>query len=398
MISGDWMEHSPPSKRVNAPEFLDLLYPGQKLVLAILAEGADRDKILQGVGLSVAVKADSGRFHDEEALKPLGLRKIKAEGADLALITLRAGGISLNDQSALENSTSMVTFATFESIWTTPVVDREEGLQISATLTGKGTATTLEPVRVKIRPTAAWMKEPAASMEDVGKYLNRYHDNLSPGRLLSLLKNVSDMGGLDNLSALSFFAAAFRERAGARDAAVAMFPTLDQNTQAAVALAFRFAGLDISRFEKKLPAPLAASFSTFPPLKDPRKAMVYRDPVTVDVVRGIGSTMDECWGCWMATGDESYLRALVDLLGGAADYPVLQAWMKTRGGVKGLNASVARGLAYQTAGWSIGAFQKADPRVADWLLYWNGDPTFPSGLRKELDGLYTNPAFRQNKG
>src|ERR1700684_1483139 len=90
MISGDWMEHSPPSKRVNAPEFLDLLYPGQKLVLAILAEGADRDKILQGVGLSVAVKADSGRFHDEEALKPLGLRKIKAEGADLALITLRA--------------------------------------------------------------------------------------------------------------------------------------------------------------------------------------------------------------------------------------------------------------------------------------------------------------------
>jgi hypothetical protein len=72
--------------------------------------------------------------------------------------------------------------------------------------------------------------------------------------------------------------------------------------------------------------------------------------------------------------------------------------MKTRGGVKGLNASVARGLAYQTAGWSIGAFQKADPRVADWLLYWNGDPTFPSGLRKELDGLYTNPAFRQNKG
>jgi hypothetical protein len=292
----------------------------------------------------------------------------------------------------------MVTFAIFASTWTTPAVDREEGLQISATLTGKDAATTIEPVRVKIRPTADWMTEPATNLEGVGKYLNRYHDNLSPGRLLSLLKNVSDLGDLNNPSVLSFFAVAFRERAGAKDAAVAMFPTLDPKTQMAVALAFRFAGLDINGFLEKLPTPMAASLSTLVPLKDPRKAMVYRDPITVDVVRGIGSTMDECWGCWMATGDESYLRALVDLLGGSTDYPALQAWTRARGGVKGLNASVARGLAYQTAGWSIGAFQKADPRVADWLLYWNGDPTFPPGLRKELDVLYSNPAFRQNKG
>ena len=100
----------------------------------------------------------------------------------------------------------------------------------------------------------------------------------------------------------------------------------------------------------------------------------------------------------MASADESYLRALVDLLGGGADYPVLQNWIQTRGGVKGLNASVARGLAYQTAGWSIGAFEKADPHVDDWIQYWKDDPTFPLGLRKQLDSLYSNPAFRQNKG
>jgi hypothetical protein len=242
------------------------------------------------------------------------------------------------------------------------------------------------------------MKEPEASLEDVGKFLNRYHDNLPPGRLLSLIRNISDKGGLNSPSVLSFFAVALRERTGAKEAVVTLFPSLDQKTRMAVAVAFRFAGLDIGSFLPKLPAAAAASLSTFEPLRDPRKAMVYRDPIALDVVRGIGSTMDECWGCWMATGDESYLRALVDLLGGAADYPKLQTWIKVRGGAKGLNASVARGVAYQTAGWSIGAFQKADPRVADWVQYWEDDAAFPSDLRKELDSLYTNPAFRLNKG
>jgi hypothetical protein len=53
-----------------------------------------------------------------------------------------------------------------------------------------------------------------------------------------------------------------------------------------------------------------------------------------------------------------YLRALVGLLDGAEDFPTLQSWVKAKGGVKGLNAQVARGLAYQIAGWSIGSFQR----------------------------------------
>jgi len=398
VISGDWMGHNPPTTRVNAPEVLESLFPGQKLVLAIMAEGANRDKLLEGVVLHVRVKSDDGNIRDEDGLQPIGLRQIKAEGADMAMMVLRASGVSIGDQAALEKATSMVTFAVFQSSWTAPISEHEVGLQISATLIGTQSRTTLDPIKINVRPTADWMKEPEVGVEDVGKFLNRYHDNLPPGRLLSLLKDISDKGGLNSPSALSFFAVALRERAGAKDAAVTLFPSLDQKTQMAVAVAFRFGGLEIGGFLPKLPAAAAASLSTFEPLKDPRKAMVYQDPITADVARGIGSTMDECWGCWMATGDESYLRALVNLLGGAADYPVLQTWIKTRGGVTGLNASVARGLAYQTAGWSIGAFQKADPHVADWILFWKDDPTFPSGLRKELDSLYTNPAFRQNKG
>jgi hypothetical protein len=398
VISGDWIGHNPPTKRVNSPEVLESLFPGQKLVLAIVAEGANRDRLLEGMGLHIQLKSDDGSVRDLDGLKPTGLWQIKAEGADMTEMFLKAGGISSGDQATFEKATSTVTFAVFQPTWTAPIVDHEVSLQISAALTGNQPATTFDLAKIKVRPTADWMKEPEASVEDVGRFLNRYHDNLPPGRLLSLLRNVSDKGGLNSPSALAFFAVALRDRAGAEDAAITLFPSLDQKTQIAVAVAFRFAGLDIGSFLPKLPAPAANYLSKFEPLKDPRKAMVYEDPITSDVVRGIGSTMDECWGCWMATGDETYLRALVELLGGGADYPVLQNWIKTRGGVKGLNASVARGLAYQTAGWSIGAFQKADSHVADWILYWKDDPTFPSNLRKELDSLYSNPAFRQNKG
>ena len=97
----------------------------------------------------------------------------------------------------------------------------------------------------------------------------------------------------------------------------------------------------------------------------------------------------------MATGDPSYLRALVGLLDGAADFPTYQSWVRAKGGVKGLNAQVARGLAYQIAGWSIGSFQRTDPHASDWLLFWQHDAAFPSGLRKEIASLAANPAFQR---
>ena len=98
----------------------------------------------------------------------------------------------------------------------------------------------------------------------------------------------------------------------------------------------------------------------------------------------------------MATGDQSYLRAIVDRLDGAEDFPAYQSWAKAHGGVKGMNSRVAEGLVYQIAGWSLGSFQRSDPLVADWLLFWKDDATFPSKSKKEIEGLASNPAFKLN--
>jgi hypothetical protein len=395
VVSADWLAKSPPAKRLNAPELPETLYPGQRLFLAISAQGPDHDRLLDGVTLSVRIPTPAGRVFEVKGLKAVDRRQVKPEGEDVTLAVLRAGGISQIDQATLEKAMTSVAFAVYDPGWTAPATDQEIDVQVSVVIDGKQPAATFETVHLRVRPSADWLKGPPVGIDELGKYLNRYHEEVPPGRLLALLKAISDSGHLSTPSVLSYFAVAFSERREAREAAAALFPSLDPKTQMAVAVALRFGGQDIAPFKARLPAAAAASLDHLEPMKDPRTAMVYKDPISMEVVRGLGSTMDECWGGWMATGDPTYLRALVNLLGGAPDYPNLRHWIETRGGEKGLNASVARGLAYQTAGWSIGAFQRADPHVADWLAFWMKDPAFPEDIREQLEKLPANPDFQR---
>ncbi|HEY5228640.1 MAG TPA: hypothetical protein VIJ19_08870 [Opitutaceae bacterium] len=396
VVSPDWLGRIPPTGSVNVPEFSETLYPGEKLALALGTNGPDHERLLEGASVNVQVSLAGHAVYSESKLTQKGSRPIKAEGSDFALAVLKAGGIAMKDQAGLEKAMAGQTLAVFQTEWAAPSADNDEDALLTVTLNGKLSGTSLEPIHIKLRPTASWLKDTPGTLEEFGKYLNRYHDNLPPGQLLLLLKTAEAKGGLNSASALSFFSMAFRERPEDRSAAIAAFPSLDPKMKLAVAVAFRLGGLDISGFLPGLPANVTDSLKNAEALKDPRTSMSYSDPISVDVVRGIGTTMDECWGGWMATGDKSYLRALVGLLSGAPDYPVLENWVKTKGGVKGLNASVARGLAYQTAGWSIGAFERADPHVADWIAYWSADPGFPQPLVSELASIPVNPAFRHN--
>ena len=400
IMSPDWLGKVPPSSRLNAPEFLESLYPGQRIALALAAVGPERESLFSRVKLGVKFSAGTHGTVEERDLYPVAIRQIKAQGADVAMLVLKAGGISRTDQARLESATSLVTFAFFQPAWKAPLVDQAESAQIVATISGSQPGSILEPVVIKVRPTSDWLGDPRVSIQEFGQYMNRYHQNIPPGRLLLLLESAKDDGDLGVPSILGFFAVAFRDQDAARSSAIAFFPSLDPKTQLALATVFRFGGQDIHEFLPvllpKLPANIAAYLEGIKPLKDPRESLVIQDPVSMDAVRGIGATMDECWGGWMAKGDRSYLRALVGLLEGAPDYPEYLAWRKARTGAQGMNARVARGLAYQIAGWSIGAFQRADPLVSDWILYWENDPNFPQMLRRELANLPGNPAFRRN--
>lgn len=396
VLSTDWLRQIPSSERVNYPEFLTSLYPGQKVALAIATEGPDRDKLLNGVKVNLQFSSPSKGAQEFNDLKPVGIRQIKAEGADIAMIVLNAGGISKKDRTAMEKATSLVSIAVFQTDWSAPIVDRVEEVKISLTLSGNKSLPAIEPMTIKVRPATDWLKESIPSIEEVGKYLNRYHEDLSPGHLLAMLRAVAESGDIRNPAINGFFSVAYKENQTARNTAVALFPTLDQKTQDALLVILRMGGQDLRVLFPTLPKERIASWDAVEASKDPRDLLHFKDPVTPEAVSRIGGIMDQCWAGWMATGDKSYLRALVGLLEGASDFQAFESWKSTRGGVTGLNARVARGLAYQIAGWSIGSFQRTDPLVMDWLLFWENEPAFPPVLRKEIASLASNPAFRRN--
>jgi hypothetical protein len=395
-LSADWAGQIPPSGRVNAPEFLNSIYPGQKIALVLMAEGPDRDKMLNGIKIHVRFVSSKTGVAELRDLNPVAIRQIKAEGADVALLVLMAGGIAKKDLTEMEKNTSFVCFAVFQPDWTAPDVGTAGETQITATIAGNQKAIAIEPLKITVRPTTDWLKELPPGREELSKDSNRYHEYMPPGRLLARLGAMAKSGNLKIDSIVTYFAIAYRENVAARNAAIALFPVLDQDTKNALAFVLRLGGQDVGKLLPTVAPDTIASFNSVEPLGDPRVQLHFQDPVSPEQVRNIGVIMDRCWAGWMATGDQAYLKPLVGLLDGAADYPILQAWIKSRGGVKGLNAQVARGLAYQIAGWSIGSFERTDPHVSDWLLFWEKDSTFSPTVRKEIGTIAGNPAFRRN--
>jgi len=370
VIPSGWSTRIPGRGAVSAPGRLQALAPGQRIAFAVAAEGEGRGRLLEGRTLTLRISSSAGT-QERTALKPVAIRDIKAAGSDLLLHVLKAGRLSPEDMAKAQAATTMVTLAVFEPAWTAPSVIKEEQIQIRAELSGVATASpTLKQATLRLRPWADWRKDPEPAPAELQALLQGFHEAPQPGRLLPMLEGMAGSGGLESASVAAFFAAAFREHPDARQAALAVLPTLDPQHQRALLAVMR-------------------------PLGDPRGFRPFVDPVTPDALGNIGVPMDQCWGAWMATGDPSYVRALVALLKGAPDFPVYQTWLKTRAGAQGLNAKVANGLAYQIAGWSLASFQRTDPRVSDWLAAWQDDPTLAQEIRKQIASLPTNPALRK---
>jgi len=395
VLPADWATRIPPSGPVNAPVFLSSIAPGQRIALGIVAEGPDRDRILDGVSAAARFTSMPGAPAHARDLKPVAVRRIKAEGADFALMAMKAGGVSEADRAKIEAATTLTTLAVFAPDWTAPAVSQSTDIEIHADLSGTAVPVTLPPVHLPVRPVPDWLSQPLPTADELGKRINRYQEDMAPGQLLAWFTAAAKGDLLRAPPVYAYFAITLGSNPLDRAAAVDAYPQLDPEVQPALLHMLRLGGQDLPRLFPQLAASTLEPFNSVRTLADPRDLPPFQDPVEPQAVAQIGQTMDECWAGWMATGDPSYLRALVDLLAGAPDYPAFTAWQAARGGAKGLNARVARGLAYQIAGWSIGSFQHTDPLVADWLNYWENDSSVPLVIRQEIASLPTNPAFRR---
>jgi hypothetical protein len=395
VLPANWTTQIPPTGPVNAPERFQTLHCGQRIALGLLTRNADHMTTREGVTAHVRFSMSRGGVKELPGLPVATVRQIKAEGADFALQMLQAAGISAADQEKTRQATAAMSLAVIPVDWAIPTLDPLCDLEISVHLSGGPNADSAGSIRLPVRPAGDWLSDPPITNEEFGRFLNRYHDDLPPGRLVSLFAATAQDHRLKAASVRTFFALALRANPAARDTAISLYSSLESEAQAALLWTLRLAGEELEPLFPTLPAAVVDRFENVAPLSDPRLFPSLRDPVERDTLSQMGHQMDRCWSGWMATGDSSYLRPIVDLLAGAPDFPVYRAWQEAGGGAKGLTARAARGLLYQIAGWSIGSFQRSDPRVADWLSFWMNDPSVPALVRSEIASLPANPAFRR---
>ena len=296
IVPAIWTDRIPPYGRVNAPEPLTTVYPGQKIAVSFLATGPDREILLKGLIIQVRISARAKTVFEQNEVKAKTIRPIKPEGDDMTLAILNAGGISTKDRAGLESATSMVSVAFYPLDWTPPSAEQGENIQIAVTVSNNPTAMVFGPLSITIRPSEDWLRGPSRSEADIGQYLNRYHADLPPGQLIVLLKGIVAENGFQATPVLGFFGITYRENAAARNAAVALFPALDPKTQFALATAFCLAGQDTAPFLPAFSAEAKAVLNVIKPLKDPRDFNRFKDPVAPDEIGRQATMMDVCWG------------------------------------------------------------------------------------------------------
>ncbi len=394
VLSPSWAGRLPPTGAVNVPKGCGVLSPGQTLAVGLLGQGPAHEHLFDGVAANLRIKAADGTVTERRGLRPVAVRRVKGEGADMALVALKAAGIPEADLATAADTMAMMTVAVFATDWTVPAAAGGD-CELSLEVAGTAEPVTTEPARLPVKTVAEWLKAPPLPEMEIGKQLRNYEATRSPGELLAWFNVVAKSRMLKSPPVHTFFAYAFNADPAVRAAVVEGYPLLDPATQSALLWVLRLGGANLRDLFPSESAETLAPFKELAPLPDARRLPRFHDPVNVQEAAEIGHAMDRCWSGWMATGDQTYLRALVDLLDGADDFATFVAWTKARGGAKGLDARVVRGMAYQIAGWSIGSFQRTDPLVADWLAYWQTDPTVSVIIRRELGTLLTNPAFKR---
>jgi hypothetical protein len=56
----------------------------------------------------------------------------------------------------------------------------------------------------------------------------------------------------------------------------------------------------------------------------------------------------------------------------------------------------ARAAGYSAAGWSMGSISARDALLTDYIAALKASPDTPAAVKKELESLFTNPAFKMN--
>jgi hypothetical protein len=104
---------------------------------------------------------------------------------------------------------------------------------------------------------------------------------------------------------------------------------------------------------------------------------------------------DMLWGIFMAKGDFAPLQQIVSALKWRSDWEDFNKARKSSNPPKEWTPAIGRAVGYMAAGWSLNSFQRSDPLATDYIEFMIASPDTPPEIKSELQGLSTNPAFKQ---
>ncbi len=113
--------------QVNAPSLRTRAYPGQRLTIAVLARGENRDPLLREATYTFNIEFHGGTKEFKD-LHPSDIRRIKASGSDFVMEAMKAGGVGTKE---VEGMLSMVSLALFDLDWTVPAGAKDGDAKIS---------------------------------------------------------------------------------------------------------------------------------------------------------------------------------------------------------------------------------------------------------------------------
>jgi hypothetical protein len=373
---------------VNAPHNVTLLNPGQCVRVGIVSTGDNRDDYLEKTKLSFRVEF-AGHNSVYPSASPSGFKKIKPEGSDFVSAALSAGGVKMPD--AMKTAASLGASADH---WCAPVDASDGTATVQAEVESPGGHQVLSSSIIKIESFETGSKNTFKNAEEIGVFLQVYYRQPNPARLLPALQFIvadqtqHSREGQAEIMASFLSAAAKADPIAAQDfrTRLALQPPL---TRALGLLMLRSAGYDISSVLNTLSAEDQQNFLSIPPLQDPYDFAPTRE---------LFQHLDMLWAEFGATGQFKPVKTIASALNWRTDYEDFQKLKKIPNHPSTLTPSIVRGVTYTAAGWSLWSFQRTDPLVADYIDYMLASSDTPEGVKSELTGLSTNPAFKQAGG
>ena len=258
-----------------------------------------------------------------------------------------------------------------------------------------GRTVALKRRKLEIRAfDSARKKTPWKNVEQMAQWIQHFHEAPEPALLLPALRLAAqDAEARNGTNMTEFFVAAFKAYPAAAEDLKRRLPAEDRWTRMIGTAMLNWAGYDVASIREGLPQEdkNALAVATLP------------DPFDMTPNEQIGARQDMLWAIFFATGRMEPVRAISTALAWSEDYSKLMergrqmraSGEKPSGGE--WPAYAARAAAYGAAGWSMGSLASSDALLSDYIEALKAGPDTPATVKKELENLYKNPAFRMDQ-